>query len=126
MNTNSAPNSSPAITPGTSVPSRPKRRMPRSRVHPKSRRVATAERIAAWVTGEMPSKAVLVATWLRPQTRHSSTMTAIPAASSGLRAESNLVFPREKALQRRAILAEILTRSRLTLLFSWLSILSWM
>src|SRR5579872_7402674 len=44
---------------------------------------AIAERLAAWVSGGMSWIASLIATWLKPQVRHSAMVTAIASASSG-------------------------------------------
>ena len=57
--------------------------MPRSRHHAAINNAATAERTAACVSGGMSWIASLVATWLKPQDRHSTTTMAAATASSG-------------------------------------------
>ena len=57
--------------------------MPRNRHQPAINSAATAERMAACVSGGMSWIASLVATWLKPQDRHSTTTMAAAIASSG-------------------------------------------
>ena len=58
-------------------------RMPRARAHAATSTVAMAERAADWMSGGMSWIASLIATWLKPQLRHSTTVIAIATASSG-------------------------------------------
>ena len=80
---NSAANSTPAAMPSHSVPSRLSIGMPRKRHQPAISSVATAERMAACVSGGTSWMASLVETWLKPQDRHSTTTMAAAIASSG-------------------------------------------
>ena len=70
---NSPPNNSPAASPASSVPSRASSAMPRALHQSATISVAAAERIAACSSGGMSWMASLVATWLKPQDRHSTT-----------------------------------------------------
>ena len=83
MQRNSTPNSTPAASPGMSVPSRANNRMPRSLHQPATSSVAPSERMAPWISGGMSWMASFTATWLKPQDRHNSTTTAAASASSG-------------------------------------------
>src|SRR2546427_672217 len=64
MKTNSRPNSAPAMSPGTSVPSRRLNDMPRPRAHSATSTVAMTERIGAWgdgSRGRLPDRAAALA-----------------------------------------------------------------
>ena len=56
---------------------------PRSRIVPSTINVASAERIAHWISGGTSWIASLMAGWLKPQVRQISTTSAMLAASSG-------------------------------------------
>src|SRR5665213_2495392 len=80
---NSAANKTPAPMPAASVPSRANNGMPRSRHQPATNNAASTERMAACVSGGISWIASLVATWLKPQDRQSTTTIAAAIASSG-------------------------------------------
>jgi hypothetical protein len=83
MQLNSRLNMIPAARPGHSVPSRVNSGMPRQRHQPATMIAATRERRAACVSGGMSWIASFTATWLKPQDKHSSTVSAMATASSG-------------------------------------------
>src|SRR5437868_11315066 len=77
------PKITPAIRPGTSVPSRSNILAPRSRAITSSARIAPEERISACSIGGMSGSAGLAATWLNPQLRHRSGTSAIAPGVRG-------------------------------------------
>src|SRR5258706_15199292 len=80
--------------------------MPRLRPQASSSTVATAERTPDWNTSDMPSAANFAATWPMPQIRHSSTISEMALASSGLR--SSLIPSYYHSVTLEASLAEVL------------------
>ena len=85
MNTNSPAKSSPAITPGQSVPSRSQSAMRLDAAQPTTSTVATIERMPACMTNEMSFAVSLMTTCWTPQSAVSSTMRANAVESRGLR-----------------------------------------
>ena len=83
MHRNSMPNMNPAASPGIKVPSRANSGMPRNLHQPATMKAATKERIAPCISGGISWIASFTATWLKPQDRHSSTVSAMATASSG-------------------------------------------
>src|ERR1700749_3750626 len=69
--------------PAHKVPSRLNNGMPRTCAYAATQSAATAERPAAWISGGKSWIETLVATWLKPQIRHSAIVTVIASASSG-------------------------------------------
>src|SRR6185437_2432512 len=80
---NSTAKHTPAARPASSVPSRSNSRRPRSLHQPATSKAATIERMVACTSGGMSWIASLVATWLKPQDKQSTTMIAAASASSG-------------------------------------------
>ena len=85
MKMNSPPKSSPAMTPGQKVPSRPNSAMRRACAQTSTRPVAIVERIAACITKETSGAVSLIATCWKPHRPVSSTISETAVASSGRR-----------------------------------------
>jgi ribosomal protein S27E len=99
MNTNSSPNSAPTVRPATSEPSRMASGTPRSRATRSTTGRAHSERNAPWVSAGISGSASLTATWLRPQLRHRTIMSAVATASRG-RAGEECTAPSPCAARR--------------------------
>src|SRR6476646_407495 len=81
------PNSTQANRPAPSVPSRLKILTPRSRAINNNTGKAPAERMVACSIGGMSGSASLTAIWLKPQLRHSISISATAPGLSGRPAE---------------------------------------
>jgi len=68
------PNSTPANSPAPNVPSRSNSLTPRIHAIDRITSNAPAERIAACVNGGISGITSLIATWLKPQLRHNSSI----------------------------------------------------
>ncbi|MNR32527.1 hypothetical protein D3C85_1501210 [compost metagenome] len=93
MQKNSAPNSSPATSPGRSVPSRCHSGVPRQDAKANTSSAAIAERTPAWSTAPISGAVTLITTCCRPQAAHSNTIRPMAVPSSGRRRACVLIAP---------------------------------